>query len=162
MLFIYSIGIFSDRETLELLAVSLSFEDLLPRLAFTWFCFICGTVQLFWVTVTLFFYVWTATDILQFSSGTFPLNFVWLSRHALSLTTNLLVFFYSHITVILHGLPHLFPFFLGGIVLLFFVSMSHRYPVCLHYFCGKSHMHGSFFFVWMLHKYTFVSITSGH
>ena len=34
--FICSIGIFSDRETLELLAVSC--------LTFTWFCFICGTV----------------------------------------------------------------------------------------------------------------------
>ena len=32
--FICSIGIFSDRETLEPLAVSLSFEDLLPRLTF--------------------------------------------------------------------------------------------------------------------------------
>ena len=31
--FICSIGIFSDREILELLRVSLSFEDLLPRLA---------------------------------------------------------------------------------------------------------------------------------
>ena len=32
MSFICLIGIYSDRETLELLAVSLSFEDLLPRL----------------------------------------------------------------------------------------------------------------------------------
>ena len=44
--FICSVGIFSDRESLELLRVSLSFEDLLPRLTFTCFCFICGTVPL--------------------------------------------------------------------------------------------------------------------
>ena len=44
--FICPIGIFSDRETLELLTVSLSFEDLLPCLTFTCFCFICGTVPL--------------------------------------------------------------------------------------------------------------------
>ena len=42
--FICSIGIFSDRETLELLTVSLSYENLLPRLTFTCFCFVCGTV----------------------------------------------------------------------------------------------------------------------
>ena len=35
--FICSTGIFSDRETLEILAASISFEDLLPRLTFTWF-----------------------------------------------------------------------------------------------------------------------------
>ena len=42
--FICSIGIFSDRETLELLTVSLSYENLLPRLTFICFCFVCGTV----------------------------------------------------------------------------------------------------------------------
>ena len=35
--FICSTGIFSDRETLEILTASISFEDLLPRLTFTWF-----------------------------------------------------------------------------------------------------------------------------
>ena len=39
----------SDRETLELLTVSLSFEDLLSRLTFTCFCFICGTVPLVFI-----------------------------------------------------------------------------------------------------------------
>ena len=34
---------------LELLTVSLSFEDLLPRLTFTCFCFICGTVPLVFI-----------------------------------------------------------------------------------------------------------------
>ena len=40
---------FSDRETLELVAVSLSFEALLPCLTFTWFCFVCGTVSLVFI-----------------------------------------------------------------------------------------------------------------
>ena len=39
-------SVFSDRETLELLAVSLSFEDFLPRLTFNCFGFICGTAPL--------------------------------------------------------------------------------------------------------------------
>ena len=39
--------------------------------------------------------MWTATHVFQFSSGTVPLNFVWLSHNALSLTINLLtVYFY--------------------------------------------------------------------
>ena len=47
--FICSVGIFSDRETLELFTISLSFEDLLPRLTFTCLCFICGTVSLVFI-----------------------------------------------------------------------------------------------------------------
>ena len=89
--FIYETGISSDRKTLELLTVSLSFEDVLPRLTFTGFCFICGTVTLvficdyrkcrklselyflfFWLNVTPYFHVWTATHALQFSSETVP------------------------------------------------------------------------------------------
>ena len=49
MSFICSTGIFSDRETLELLSVSLSFEDFLPCLTFTCFCFICGTALLVFI-----------------------------------------------------------------------------------------------------------------
>ena len=93
--FICPIGIFSDRETLELLTVSFSFVDLLPGLTFTSFCFICGTVLLVFicgyrnVVYSLnhiffllgechppYFHVWTATHNLQFPSGTVPLNFV--------------------------------------------------------------------------------------
>ena len=44
-----STGIFSDRDTLELQAASISFVDLLLRFTFTWFCFICGTVPLVFV-----------------------------------------------------------------------------------------------------------------
>ena len=43
------------------------------------------------------FNVWTATHVLQFSSGTVPLNFVWLSHDALSLTINLLIVSFSFI-----------------------------------------------------------------
>ena len=51
--FICSIGIFSDRETLELLTVSLSFEDFLPRLTFTCFCFIFVELFHFYLFVTI-------------------------------------------------------------------------------------------------------------
>ena len=112
--FICSIGIFSDRETLELLTVSLSYENLLPRLTFTCFCFVCGTVPHVFVAIAnvvdslnhIFFLpgechplfnVWTATHDLQFSSGTVPLNFAWLSHDALSLTINLLIVSFSFI-----------------------------------------------------------------
>ena len=113
--FICSIGIFSDRETLELLTVSLSFEDFFPRLTFNCFCFICGTAPLVFICdyrkclrllnhifflpgeCRLLFNVWTATHILQFSSGTVLHNFVWLSHNALSLTINLLIVSFSFI-----------------------------------------------------------------
>ena len=152
--FICLVGIFSDRETLELLAVSLSFEDLLPRLNIAWFCFICGTallvficnyrnvveslnhVSFFWVNFSLFFHVWTATHILQFSSATVSHNFVWLSHNALSLTANLLVSFWFHTLPLFCVDCHtLFPLFLGEIVSRFFAWMSHKWPVCLHYLC---------------------------
>ena len=43
------------------------------------------------------FNVWTATHALQFFSGFVPLNFVWLSHNALSLTINLLIVSFSFI-----------------------------------------------------------------
>ena len=55
---IFSIEIFSDRETLDLSSrflgvsskktpwASISFEDLFPRLTFTLFCFVCRTIPL--------------------------------------------------------------------------------------------------------------------
>ena len=115
VLIICSIGIFSDRETLELLTVSLSYENLLPRLTFTCFCFVCGTVPHVFIydyrkcrrlPEPHFFLlgechplsnVRTATHVLQFSSGTVPLNFVWLSHNALSLTINLLIVSFSFV-----------------------------------------------------------------
>ena len=44
------------------------------------------------------FNVWTGTHVLQFFSGFVPLNFVWLSHNALSLTINLLIvsFYFIH------------------------------------------------------------------
>ena len=43
------------------------------------------------VNVTPYFHVWTATHVLQFSSGTVPCNSVWLSHNTLLLTMNLLI-----------------------------------------------------------------------
>ena len=43
------------------------------------------------------FNMWTTTHVLQFSSGTVPLHFVWLSHTALSLTINLLIVSFSFI-----------------------------------------------------------------
>ena len=43
------------------------------------------------------FNVWTATHVLQFFIGFVPLNFVWLSHNALSLTINLLIVSFSFI-----------------------------------------------------------------
>ena len=43
------------------------------------------------MNLNLYFQVLTATHFLQFSIGTVPLNFVWLSRNAFSLTINLLI-----------------------------------------------------------------------
>ena len=113
--FICSTGIFSDRETLELLAVSKIFENLFPCLTSTWFCFVCRVVHLYlFVAIAkvidrlnhiffllreshTLFHVRNSTHIPQFSSGTVPLDFVCLSHYAFSFffeTTNLLVFFY--------------------------------------------------------------------
>ena len=47
--FICSTGTFSERKTLELLTVSSSFEEFLPRLTFNCFCFICGTGPLVFI-----------------------------------------------------------------------------------------------------------------
>ena len=49
------------------------------------------------VNVTPYFHVWTATHVLQFSSGTIPLNSVWLSHNTLSLTMNLLIVSFTFI-----------------------------------------------------------------
>ena len=68
--FICLIGIFSDRETLEFLTVSLSFEDLLPRLTFTCSCFICGTVPLV--------FIWDYPKCRRLSEPYF-LSFGWMS-----------------------------------------------------------------------------------
>ena len=66
------------------------------------------------MNVTLFFHVWAATHILKLSSGTVPLNFVWLSRNVLSfflkLQTSLFPFL-LYITLMLCGLLQLIASF---------------------------------------------------
>ena len=49
------------------------------------------------VNVTPYFHVWTATHVLQFSSGTVPRNSVWLSHNTLLLTMNLLIVLFPFI-----------------------------------------------------------------
>ena len=109
MSFICSIGIFSERKTLDLLTVSLTFEDLLPSLTFTCFCFVCGAVPLVFICdyrkcrrlsepyfpscgwISPPNSMCKLPHVLQFSIGTVPLDFVWLSHNAVSLTINLLI-----------------------------------------------------------------------
>ena len=160
--FICSIGIFSDRETLELLTVSLSYENLLPRLTFTCFCFVCGTVPHVFVAIAnvvdslnhIFFLpgechplfnVWTATHDLQFSSGTVPLNFVWLSHDALSLTINLLIVSFSFI--------HYRYFVWTATLFCLFSEWNCPTLLCVNVIHACLH-----FFVWMSHEYPCVSI----
>ena len=95
--FICSFRIFFDMETLELLTVSLNYENLLPRLTlpvFVLFVELCH-LYLFVTIAKLYYHVWTAANALQFSSGTILLNFVWLSHNALSLTINLFIVSFS-------------------------------------------------------------------
>ena len=150
--FICSIGIFSHRETLELLTVSLSFETFFPVWLLIISVLFVELLHLYLLVTILnvvdslnhififvllgecqpLFNAWTPIHVLQFSSGTVLLNFVWLSHNALSLTINLLSFpFLSYITLILCGVPYLFASFLSGTVPLFFMWMSHKSPVCL-------------------------------
>ena len=78
------------------------------------------------------FNVWTATHVLQFSSGTVPLNFVWLSHNALSLTINLLIVSFSFIH---------YPYFVWTDT-----------PFCLFFWLELSH-----FSLCECHTYIFVS-----
>ena len=177
--FICSIGIFSDRETLELLTVSLSYENLLPRLIFTCFCFVCETVQHVFVTITnvvdslnhIFFLlsechplfsVWIATHVLQFFSGTVPLNFVWLSQNALFINYKP-----AHCFLCFHTLL-LFCVDCNIFLSFFWVELSHSSLCECHknalrvlslIFVWMSHIRVFIFFVWMSHKYPCVSIT---
>ena len=181
MSFICSIEIFSDRETLELLTVSISFADLVPRLTFTLFCFVCGTVRLVFICdyrkcrrlsgphflsfgwMSLFFRVWTNAHILQFSSGTIPLDFVWLSHNALftfSETTDLLVsFYFIHYPYVVWTAT---PFNLFFRVELSHFSLCECHTNILSVFIISvwiSHICISIFFVWVSHKCPCVAIT---
>ena len=131
-------------ETLELLTVSLNYENLLPRLtlpAFVLFVKLCH-LYLFVTIAKLYYHVWTAANALQFSSRTIVLNFLWLSHNALSLTINLFIvslsfknypcFVWTAAPFCLFSewnCPTLFSF-------THFVWMSYKYPVCpLSYLC---------------------------
>ena len=96
-------------------------------------------ISFFWLNVTLFFHEWTATHILQFSSPTVPLNFVWLSHNVLlfflKLQTSLFPFI-SYVTDICCADCRTFsPLFLSATAPPFFLWASHKCPECLHYLC---------------------------
>ena len=116
----------------------------------------------FWVNITSYFRVCTATHVLQFSSGTVSLNFVWLSHNALSLSINLLIvaFYLIHYPYFVWTAA---PFCLFFWVKLFHPSLCefHTNTLCIFslMFVSMSHMRVSIFFVWMSHKYLCVSIT---
>ena len=112
------------------------------------------------------FNVWTATHVLQFSSGTVPLSFVWLPHNALSLTINLLIVsFFSYITLILLcGLPDLCLFSERNCPTLLCVNVtqmpcvSSPLSLCEYYTCTSR------FSLCECHRNIFVSplLLSGH
>ena len=178
--FICSIWFFSDRETLNLLAVlkAWSFEGLLPRLTFTCFCFICWTVPVVftcdyrkchkipesyflssgWMSLCLF-PCGAATHILQFFSGIVSLNFGWLWHNDFSLTINLVVSFYFIYCSYFVWTATLFCLFFWVKLPHFSLSECHTNILCVSIISvWMSHMRVSIFFVWMPHKYPCVSL----
>ena len=123
------------------LTVFLSFEDLLPHLTFTCLCFACGTVPLVFIcdyrkcrrlSEPYFLSPCWSTHVLQFSSGTFPLNF-FLTVTQCSFINNKPLYCF----LLFHTLPFfsvdcgtfLPPFFWVELSL-FLVWVSQKYPVC--------------------------------
>ena len=157
LLFICSTGIFSDRETLELLAASISFEGLLPRLNLTWFYIVCGTVPLEFIydyrkfrRLAEPYFVssgWMSHSVcmcgLPHISSNFPVelshlilcdcpamffHFFWNYKPPYFL------FFYT-LSLCYVDCYNLLPLFLSRTGPLFFVIMSHKYLECLYYLC---------------------------
>ena len=178
--FICSIGIFSDRETLELLTVSLSYENLLPRLTFTCFCFVCGTVPHVFICdyrkcrrLSEPYFLssgWMSPPFQCVDCHTCPSIFQWNCPTEFCVTVTQCSFinykpsycflFFHSLPLFLRGLPHLFSSFLSGTVPLFFVWMSHKCSACpLPYLCVNVTHACLHFFVWMSHEYPCVSIT---
>ena len=99
-------------------------------------------ISFFWLNVTLFFHEWTAIHILQFSSPTVPLNFVWLSHNVLlfflKLQTSLFPFI-SYVTDMLCRLSHLFASFsecnCSTFLSVSFTQMSWVSPLSLYECC---------------------------
>ena len=145
--FICSIGIFSDRETLELLTVSLSYENLLPRLTFTCFCFVCGTVPHVFICdyrkcrrLSEPYFLssgWMSPPFQCVDCHTCPSIFQWNCPTEFCVTVTRCSFINykpPYCFLFFHTLPlfcvdwHTFlPLFLIGTVPLFFVWMSHIY-----------------------------------
>ena len=171
--FICFIGIFSDRETLELLAASISFEDLLPRLSFIWFCCLWGTIPLVFIfdfrkcyrlSETQFFSSrWMAYSFficgLPHISFNFPVGTVHLilcDCHTMLFHFFFLCWSYqSPCFLLFHSSPwccadcHTSCFFFGVEPYHFSLYECHTNILCV-----------SISFMWMSHKYPCVSITS--
>ena len=177
--FICSIGIFSDRETLELLTVSLSYENLLPRLTFTCFCFVCGTVPHVFICdyrkcrrLSEPYFLssgWMSPPFQCVDCHTCPSIFQWNCPTEFCVTVTRCSFInYKPPCCFLffHTLP-LFCADCHTSLPLFWVELSHSSLCECHtnalcvlslIFVWISHMHVSIFFVWMSQEYLCVSI----
>ena len=143
MSFTCLIGIISDSETLELLAASLSFKDLLPYLTFTWSCFIYGTVSLLLIcdyckcsrlSNDIFFLLGESYPLFPSELPHISFNFLvelfylilCAVKQCSSITTNLFVFFYFiHYPYIVWAATPFCLLFLSGTVSLFCVNVMH-------------------------------------
>ena len=165
--FVCSIGIFSDRKSLELRVVSISFEYLLLRLIFTRFCFACVTIPLVFVCdyrkccrlpEPYFFLLGQLHTLFPWvDCHTYPSIFQWSCPTEFCVTATQCFFwnykpscFLLFYTLYLCCVDwHTFLYrFLSGTVPLFFVWMSHKYPVSLHYLCVNG-THVRLHFLWM-------------
>ena len=180
VLIICSIGIFSDRETLELLTVSLSYENLLPRLTFTCFCFVCGTVPHVFICdyrkcrrLSEPYFLssgWMSPPFQCVDCHTCPSIFQWNCPTEFCVTVTQCSFINykpPYCFLLFYTLPSFcvdyhtfFPLFLNGAVP-FSLRKCHTNTLCVLslIFVWMSHMRISIFFVWMSHRSPCVSIT---
>ena len=162
--FINSIGIFSDRETLELLTVSLSFEDFLPRLTFTCFCFIFVELFHFYLFVSIVNVIDSLNSIFFLLGECHPL-FLFVDCHTCPsiFQYNCPTWFCVTATQcsFINYKPRFsfihYPYFVWTGTP-FFLFSEWNFPLSL-IFVWMSHMRISIFFVWISHECPYVSIT---
>ena len=130
--FTFSIIIFSDKKTLELQAVSISFEDLFPHLTFTWLClWSCFTCIYLWQSQILST-VWTIFSSSGWVSHSFSL--CGLSHISFNFPVELFHLFMCDChTMLFHNSLSLMlcALFLSGTTPLFFVWIHTN----IHYLC---------------------------
>ena len=177
--FICSIGIFSNRETLELFTVSLSFDNFLPRLTFNCFCFICGSAPLIFIChyrkcrrLSEPYFLssgWMSPPFQCVDCHTCPSIFQWNCPTEFCVTVTQCSFINykpPYCFLSFHTLP-LFCVDCHTLLLLFWVELSHSSLSERHtnalcvlslIFVWMSRMRVSIFFVWMSNEYPCVSI----